>query len=300
MRLSKFNQIVSSLMLFIVGIYFISFLTLSLITETTEKVNFSIYGFTSSAKTLISTDAGIFPLLFVFVFLFVFVDMAWYTLKKAVTIKNANIIAYSKKNIWWFWAFLGILKGFISGIICLIFFAFLAVTWVWFMGSLIILNPAKSVLLGLLHVAAIIAAYLTLRFFAFKLGRLINNGLKKTMPLFTFNETGLDLDLKVIGLAPEKRIVHFNFDELDEIRVMDFFETQAYMKELGLNFEEAWKQAKSFYNIGKERPKTYIAQQSNCPNILLRGTDIHYLLGVSNENCQELIKAFDNFNKQTM
>ncbi len=127
------------------------------------------------------------------------------------------------------------------------------------------------------------------------------------MPSFTFDRGSLTLDLKrkrglppsqrkFISVASEPCLVRIGFDELSEMRAFTYVEAESFLRyEVGLDLQLGLKQGKDLYrylNGQLDRPSVYGHWGSVGTTLLLRGSNLCYLISVSNDNVNELLDAF--------
>ena len=90
------------------------------------------------------------------------------------------------------------------------------------------------------------------------------------------------------------------FSEIIELRDMDWYEAEAYKKNLGINLPLAINQTKDLYTLGKfgKRPKVFFHTSNLGRTLLIKGKNLHYLVTLGKGDLNDLIKAFDHYKKR--
>jgi len=273
-----------------------SIIALGVLTPLDKPVHFSIYGIYNGQIMTESFNQGI-TLFWVTIMLTFFILTGKYILKEAVKIDAKKTTAYENKNIWWFLAFLQIVKQSVSYAIAAIIFIPICLATVSIFVSGLFMNNLEFSMRTLIFVAGLIVCY-PIFIILKKIGAGLKKASDKYKPTFELKENGFDLSFHWMGMKQDEGKFHVDFSELEKIKTMSFFEAQNYEKELGPNVLMGINQAKSMYKMGKERPQTMIMPESGT-NVLIKGPEIHYLFKFrSDQNVEELINQF-NQNKNT-
>jgi hypothetical protein len=112
------------------------------------------------------------------------------------------------------------------------------------------------------------------------------------------NSIIIDLNMRQLSDPAKKFIVRISFDELDEIRSLNYFEARTFMDyEIGpsISLTVAAVRDLTKYLKGEiSRPNYYAINTDNSSGntLFLHGPNFLYLLAVQNANCDELIQAF--------
>ncbi|HTW96497.1 MAG TPA: hypothetical protein VMD74_02455 [Candidatus Methylomirabilis sp.] len=98
--------------------------------------------------------------------------------------------------------------------------------------------------------------------------------------------------------------VKIKFEEIDEIREVNYVEAQSLMKyQIGPNISLATRGAKDMYDFMKkkiEKPNVYVMMpaMSGAKTLVIKGQNIFYLSAVQNENFEDLLNAFEKYKSQ--
>lgn len=122
---------------------------------------------------------------------------------------------------------------------------------------------------------------------------------------FRLVKGGIEIDLGVIKPKTGKPArFRLGFNELQEIRAFTFVEAQAFLKyKVGPDVNLAIRQSKDlcqYYRDEIPRPRVYTLSVANSvgTNILIRGGELFYMLGFTNEDANRLIQTFENSRKK--
>lgn len=129
----------------------------------------------------------------------------------------------------------------------------------------------------------------------------VRNFMKSTTMSYTFDATSLTLDLRVADLSKSGKFepIRIGFNELDAIEAMEWPQAQQYRRNsMGANVVTGWKAFVDFNRyLGGDlkRPAVWENIASDGTTLLLRGPALLYLVTVSNEDIDALIRAFHQF-----
>lgn len=292
MKLTKLKSIIMGFAFLAASTFFLVFFAINALTANSqnEPTKFSIFGLYTAQQTITSANQNLSTIFFAFLFIIMMLDISLYLIGRAYTLNDKNITAYQNKSFWRILATYYLIKE--SAAAAIIFVVYLLFT-LCSLSALISIPFLNEVKIGFDFWALIgaLILYWPLKTALLKIFSKINEWTKKFKPVYKITPTGVDIDSKIMGLTEDKRTFHVEFSELDEIRLMNYFEAQSYMEALGPNLDEWRKQVGGSINLGKERPKTYLIPQGGT-NILFKGSDIHYLLAF-NQDGKDLLEAFN-------
>ncbi|MFA6024155.1 MAG: hypothetical protein WC777_02990 [Candidatus Gracilibacteria bacterium] len=134
----------------------------------------------------------------------------------------------------------------------------------------------------------------------------ILNKLKKwgqiLLPKYELDPTGINFIFtdKDLSHPDRKFTIHVSFDEIIEMRLLNFQEAKAYLRyEFAPNLKQQSSAPKEWYAFLKNniRPKVYTKIQSGGSTILLRGENLFYLITVNSPDCTDILAAYENRTK---
>ena len=98
--------------------------------------------------------------------------------------------------------------------------------------------------------------------------------------------------------------IKINFNEIDEIREMTYWESDAFMKyTIGPNAQLQIRETKDLYNYMKgkiDKPSVYIATGLNQNNkvIFMKGKDLFYLISFDSSDVSDILLAYKNYKQK--
>ena len=139
-----------------------------------------------------------------------------------------------------------------------------------------------------------------------RMAGLAGKRLKNYMPRYTLTGRGIIIDLRMKDFGDPSKKYEFpvGFDELDEVRVLTYAEADALVRyRVGPNLDLGLRQAGDLYRYVKgeiSRPSVFARVATNRPNVLLKGPAIFYLISFENEDHEELVRVFQDFQKSAV
>lgn len=182
----------------------------------------------------------------------------------------------------------------------LLFVIFLSATFY----LLVVLNTGKTLAMCALSYSQLILTF----FYIFIRKRLslaiqpllqrITLLVSQQLPGYELKNRQIALDLKVKNIhQPENRsLITITFDELEEIKILSYLEARTLLNyQIGPDMFLATQSVKDLYKYLKNeipKPRYYSKISSMGSVLLLKGPELFYLLSVSNQDHQALLKAF--------
>lgn len=261
---------------------------------------FSLYVSLTSGSKFTPTTAVLLPL-----FLCFFMEVGYSFLKKSIfrsekweQTTSSDTVEKVGKGLNIYFLIKDILKniyGFIiillitGGIIYLFVKANLALT----------LNREFYILLGTYLIYLLVLR----RFLVPVMNKLKEFG-KKFMTTYTVDASGVTFTLPDEDLShPERKfIIHVNFHEIEEVKLLSYQEARSYMKyEFSPDLKKLSSAPKNWYLFLKEniRPPVYTRIVSGGAAVLLHGKENFYLITVNKDDPTDIVENYEKY-KQTI
>jgi hypothetical protein len=207
-----------------------------------------------------------------------------------------EVLKYKPKTIWSAFATFNQVKDILNAVIFLSVFIILIALLLyelWYFPKVISKNTVLY--------AATVIAYAAIRK---KLGKAWNHAAKRFrsgLPTYRLVEDGV-----MIRLFPnagkrfsELQPVHIRFDEIDELQVMTYTESEAFLKyNIGPDFQLSKRQLEdtAAYLRGKiPRPSVYTYGGAKNDCVLIRGKELFYMISFDADSVSDLTEAYRSF-----
>lgn len=284
----KPDKILGAIFFIVIGVFFEAF-----------------YLFTISfPSTSIAVNDSVGVALFIAIFTTIFVEGSLLYIRKYLTIDTDKILSVSIQNDFFsriahklafakrFWI-LPLLILFLS------LFAIFFFIQVFLKNSVLSFQPSSQLYLTIVF---FIVYILFLRKHVFKLIHKYYFLYNKSLPYYSLEKDGIIIDLVVKGRLPNKDDsikVKILFNELTEVKELTIWEAGALMDyQIGPNITLAYEMAKGLKDCLSNkiaRPPYFIWLGQSLNYLLLKGSNIFYVISVRNKDNLELFNAFNNF-----
>ena len=149
------------------------------------------------------------------------------------------------------------------------------------------------------YVSYAVLVHPLLRRVGLKVGRI---GGPKTLPTYKISPEGFVIMFKIhqLGGEPRDYTASIRFDELDELRQFNsYYEAKAFLDySVGPDLKLQFNESVDLYRWAKgtiSRPRVYILLDGRRKAVLIKGSNIFYLLSFEEVDVSDLITAFQSF-----
>ena len=124
---------------------------------------------------------------------------------------------------------------------------------------------------------------------------------RKGLPTYRLSEDGVTINLfpDAGKKFPELQPIHIRFEEIDELQVMTYTESEAFLKyNIGPDFQLSKRQIEdtAAYLKGKiQRPSVYTYGGAKNDCVLIRGPELFYMISFDTDNVSDLTQAYQSF-----